>query len=183
MGVTPGGVHDEDSRVVADGLGESLGSLLLDDVTPSSEAGLGGVERLGLVLGVDEGGDGDVLEESRLSDLSLDRRSVDDEVSEVGEDLLGSVLTRDEVEKGGSVVDELRSGRSVDVLGLSSQIARLTVVHVSPATNVSCERTRKRKGMLVLTPRILNSTSARSILRRAISKVAPWVVHLTRRES
>lgn len=108
MGVSPGGVHDEDSRVVANGLGESLGSLLLDDVTPSSEAGLGGVERLGLVLGVDEGGDGDVLEESGLSNLSLDRRSVDDEVSKVGEDLLSSVLTRDEVEEGGGVVDELR---------------------------------------------------------------------------
>jgi hypothetical protein len=164
--------HDEDSRVVTNSLGESFGSLLLDDVTPSDSAGHRGVDRLGVVLGIDESGDGDLVEESGLSNLSLDARAVDDEVSEVGEDLLSSVLTRDEVEERRSVVDELGRRRSASS-SRPSTLAQLTVVQVSPATNVSWERTRKRKGMLVLTPRILNSTRARSILRRAISKVAP----------
>ena len=45
--------------------------------------------------------------ESGLARLSLDSRAVDDKVSEVGEELLSTVLRGDELEELRSVVDEL----------------------------------------------------------------------------
>lgn len=44
VSVTPCGVHDKTARVSTDSLGEGLGSLFDDDVSPSDFAGHGGVE-------------------------------------------------------------------------------------------------------------------------------------------
>jgi len=52
---------------------------------------------------------------SGFSLLTLDRRSVDDQVSEVTEKLLSTVLRGDEVEEFGSVIDESSPGVSFDV--------------------------------------------------------------------
>lgn len=51
VGITPGGVHDERSGILANGLGERLGALLDDDVAPSELARRGGVERSTLGVG------------------------------------------------------------------------------------------------------------------------------------
>jgi len=118
VGVAPSRVHDEDAGVLADGLGEAFGTLLLDDVPPSGLARLGGVERLGLVLRVDEGRNGDLLVNADVAGLTLDRRTVNGEVSEVGEELLGAVLRLDEVEELGGVVDERRPGVAFDIGGV-----------------------------------------------------------------
>lgn len=91
--------HDEDSGVVTNCLGESSRTLLLDDVPPSNGTRGRSVENLGFVLGVDKSRDRDLLLETGLSSLSLDGRTVDDKVSEVGEELLSSVLTGDKVEQ------------------------------------------------------------------------------------
>lgn len=110
--------HDEDTGVLPHSLCETFGTLLLDDVPPSSLARSARIESLGLILGVDKSGNRDFLMKSRLSLLTLDRRSVDDEVSEVTEKLLGTILGSDEVEKFGSIVDESGPGVSLDVGGV-----------------------------------------------------------------
>jgi hypothetical protein len=45
MGITPSGVHDESTRILANGLSERFRSLLDDDVAPSNLAWLAAVER------------------------------------------------------------------------------------------------------------------------------------------
>jgi hypothetical protein len=104
--------HNENSRVFPDSLGETFRSLLLDDVPPSGLTGSARVESLRFILGVDESRNRDFLVKSGFSLLTLDRRAVDDEVSEVTEKLLSTVLGSDEVEEFGSVVDESGPGVS-----------------------------------------------------------------------
>ena len=99
-------------------------------------------------------GDRDLLEKTGLAGLSFDGRAVDDEVTEVSEDLLRAVLRGDEVKEGRGIVDELRSGVRFGCERTRQE--ECTVVQVLPVTKTSCERTRKRNGMLVLTPGFSN---------------------------
>lgn len=104
MGVAPGGVHDQTALVATDGLGKGLRALAVDDLLPSLRAGLGDVERgSGLV---DHDGHDDGGLELRLPNLALDAAAVDGNVTEVGQQLLGTVLAANEGEELGGVVDE-----------------------------------------------------------------------------
>lgn len=125
VGITPGGVHDERSGILADGLGERLGSLLDDDVAPSELAGHRGVERRAFGISpVRELGDLDVGLEAGLSlqfvvrirlhgayrgtyHLPLDRAAVDSEIAQVAKKLLGTILGLDKFEEIWGIVDEL----------------------------------------------------------------------------
>jgi hypothetical protein len=104
VGVTPGGVHEKSSLVLADSLGESLRSLLDQDVSPSSLARNGDIDLLS--GGIVESGEDDVTLELGLSDLSLDGRSVDSNVSEISKKLLSTVLGLHQREERRSVIDE-----------------------------------------------------------------------------
>ena len=59
----------------------------------------------------------------------------------------------------------------------------MNVVQHEPSTNVGWESKESKNGMLVLTPRMRNSTRDRSIFRLEISYVEPLQVHLTNMES
>ena len=45
MGITPGGIHDQNTRVITNGLGESLRAVFDDDVAPTKCARVGGIQR------------------------------------------------------------------------------------------------------------------------------------------
>ena len=135
MRITPCSVHDENTRVLAHGLGECLGTLLDDDVAPADLAREGRVERRALgVFAVDKFGDVDLVPEAGFAGLALDRGAVDGEVSEVSEELLSTVLALNELEPLGSIVDELE-GVSGDAL--VRFILELTVVQVLPPMKTS----------------------------------------------
>ena len=132
-------------------------------------------------------------------DLALDRAAVDSEVAEVSEQLLRAVLALDELEEVGRVVDELMFGDEYE-----TSIGKANT-HGSPglATNEDIVRQQtEQEGdvglqmgthkfrfvhrqikLLTFTPRIRNSTRARSIFLLATSYVMPLTVHLTRRLS
>lgn len=101
--VTPGGVHDKHTRVLAYSLCECLRTMLDDDVPPTLLARQRGVEGRTIVgiLAVLELGDDDVILEAWLADLSLDGAAVDSEVAKVGEQLLSTVLTLHKLEQVG----------------------------------------------------------------------------------
>ena len=112
MSVAPRRVHDEHTRVLADGLRKCLGALLDDNVTPADFAGEGSVCRRAVrVFTVDKLGNDNLVLEAGLADLSLDRRAIDCKVSQVGKKLLGTVLALNELEEVLGAVDELMSIR------------------------------------------------------------------------
>jgi len=124
VGITPCGVHDEGTRVLPDSLGERLGTMFDNDVAPANSAGHGGVERgSGRVFPVGELRDDDVGLETGFANLTLDGTSVDGEVSKVGKEFLGTVLTLHELEEIGSVVNESGPGLALDenVVGKESE--------------------------------------------------------------
>ena len=108
MSITPGGVHDEHTGVFTDGLGESLGTVFDDDVTPSlltrNRAIEGGTVGVVAVL---EGGNNDLILETGFTLLTSNGTAVDGEITEVSEQLLRAVLALYELEKVGRVVDKL----------------------------------------------------------------------------
>jgi hypothetical protein len=109
--ITPSGVHDQRAGVLTHGLGERLGTLLDDDVTPADGAWLRCVERRACrVVAVLERWDDDVGFEARLAGLTLDGAAVDGQIAEVGKELLRAVLALDELEEVGGIIDELQSG-------------------------------------------------------------------------
>lgn len=110
VGVSPGGVHDKTTLVVSNGSSESLGALVDNDVSPSVLAGNGSVDILSLTIG-DLRNDG-LGSETGLSSLTLDRGSVDGEISKVLQEFLGSVLGSNKLEKLGSVVNERGPGET-----------------------------------------------------------------------
>ena len=119
MGVTPGSVHQETALVVADSLCECLRTLLLDDVAPSLLARLGDIN-LGAVR-ADDIGDDDLALEFGLPDLALDAAPVDGNVSEVRQELLGTVLAADQVEQLRGVIDESRPAISINEGGVGQE--------------------------------------------------------------
>lgn len=68
MSVSPGRVHDQDTRISADGFGESLGTLLENDLAPALFAREGGIKGRSLgIFAVDEFGDDNFFLESRFA--------------------------------------------------------------------------------------------------------------------
>lgn len=104
MGITPGGVHNEASLVGPDGLSKGSGTLADDNLPPALLGWPGNVENL--AGGVPEDGENNVSTELGLANLALDGAAVDSNISEVGKELLGTVLRVDEVEELGGVVNE-----------------------------------------------------------------------------
>lgn len=166
------------SRVSSNSLCESLRTLVDDDVPPSGETRLTGIDDLGRIVLLHELGDDGLLGESRRSRLSEDGGSVDGDVSEVGEELLSSVLGGDELEEIGSIVDELlrrrRGIRASSTRGSweeEEMDGRRTVVQVCPETKTSWVRSRKRKGMLVFERE--RGTGQRELRRREEGSSSP----------
>lgn len=83
--VTPCGVHDECTGVLADGFGKRLGTMLHDDVTPTHFTGQRRIQGRTVdgILPVLELGDDDLVLEARFSYLSLDGATVHREITEV----------------------------------------------------------------------------------------------------
>jgi hypothetical protein len=85
--------------------------MLDDDVTPADSARNGCVKRRALrIFPVSQLGNDEVCLETGLSNLTHDRTAVDGEVSKVGEQLLGTVLTLDKLEEIRGIVNELKYG-------------------------------------------------------------------------
>lgn len=104
VSITPGGVHDETALVGAHCLGEGLRTLAVDDLLPASGAGLGHVDEFaGIVVQL---GEDDLALEFRLTDLTLDAAAIDSQVTQVGQQLLGTVLAADQGKQLRGVVDE-----------------------------------------------------------------------------
>jgi len=116
--------------------------------------------------------------------LALDGAAIDGQVSKVSKEFLGTVLALDEFEEVRCIVNELENSSDYLEINLRGEI--LTVVQVFPPIKTSWVKRRNKKGIFVcqselkfhfwklrikltLTPRIRNSTRARSILRRATS--------------
>ena len=118
MGITPGSVHDEGSRVVANGHRERFGTLLNDNVAPSYLARQCGIEgwSVGVVAAL-QFRDNDLSLEARFTlrekdglnrtkmfrnlttnRLSFDGTSVDSKVAKVCQQFLSSVLALNEFE-------------------------------------------------------------------------------------
>lgn len=90
--------------VVPNSLGEGLGALFNDNVPPTGQARLAGVN--GVTLSVHNRGNHSISLETRLAHLTLDGGSVNSKVTEVGEKLLGSVLRVNKLEEFRGVVDK-----------------------------------------------------------------------------
>lgn len=97
VGVSPGGVHEKAALVITNSLGEGLRALLQDDVAPSLLARMGDID-LGTVTGNDLRHI-DLAPELGLANLALDAAAVDGNVTEVGQQLLGTVLAANQVEE------------------------------------------------------------------------------------
>lgn len=119
VGVTPGGIHEKSTLVLADSLGEGLGALLKDDVSPSLLVRVASIDLL--ASRVDELRDSDLTLELGLANLALDAAAVDGNVAEVGQQLLGTVLAANEVEELRSVVDEGGPAVSIDESGVGKK--------------------------------------------------------------
>jgi len=76
----------------------------------------------------------------------------------------------------------LKSHVAPEILSRSGFSSMKEVV-TTPASKTGCERTLSRKGMLVLTPRMRASCSARFMRRTTSSQLPPEAVYLTRSES
>jgi hypothetical protein len=96
VGVTPSCVHNQTTLVGANGFGKSLWALLNKNVSPSRLARDGCINDL--TLGGLEGGHNDIATEFWLSNLALDTASVNSQVSQVSQKLLGTILTANKVE-------------------------------------------------------------------------------------
>jgi hypothetical protein len=112
VSISPSCVHKKTTLVLADGLGEGLGSLLKNDVSPSLGARLGSIN---LLSGrVDKLRDLNLSLELWLSNLSLDAATIDGNITEVGKKLLGTVLTANEIEQLRGIVDESSPASSIN---------------------------------------------------------------------
>jgi hypothetical protein len=107
MRVSPSCVHDEGTRIFSDSFGEALWTFLEDDVAPANFTWHRCIKGRAIwIFAVLEGRYDDFGLETWFADLSFDGASVDRKVSEVGEELLGTILTDNKFEKIGRVVDE-----------------------------------------------------------------------------
>lgn len=137
VGISPGSVHDKGTGVSADCFGECLGALLDNDVAPPGEARRGDIQRRSIlgVLAVLELRDDDVLPETGFAliaefsrndtektricstyNLTLNGATVYGEITKVGEQLLCAVLTLNQFEELGGIVNELFFKNKVRIL-------------------------------------------------------------------
>ncbi len=119
VSITPSGIHEKTSLVLANGLGKGLGALLDDDVSPALLARLADVD-LGTIRSDDLRND-DVALKLGLTNLTLDGAAVDGNVAEVGEQLLASVLAAKEIKERRGVVDEGSPAVALDEGGMGEQ--------------------------------------------------------------
>lgn len=104
MGVTPGGIHQETSLVLADSLRKCFRALLNQDVSPALLAWYSGVDLVSSIIM--ERGKDDLSLELGLANLSLNAAAVDGNVTKIGQQLLSSVLTADEVKETWGIINE-----------------------------------------------------------------------------
>lgn len=140
MSITPGGVHDEASRVLSNSLCESGGSFLYENVAPTLLAR--SIHGNRLIVVVCEGRDDDIALELGFADLTLDRGSVDCEISKVLEELLGSVLRANEVEELWRVIDEGGPALAVDESRVSKEGTQERNIGLDTADTELDERTK-----------------------------------------
>lgn len=106
VGISPGRVHNQTTRVRTNSLGECFGAFVDDNVPPTFLTRLAGVQFLGRVLSILQRGNSGFVLETGLTVLTLDGTAVDSEVTKVGQKLGSSVLTGDQLEEIGSIIDE-----------------------------------------------------------------------------
>ncbi|KAG8964546.1 hypothetical protein FRC03_001650 [Tulasnella sp. 419] len=113
MSISPGSVHNQSSWIFTDSLGECFGTLLHDDVTPTNFTWDGSVEWWAIrIFTVLKSWNDDFSLDAGFADLTFDAASVDGEVSEVCQEFLSTVLSNDEFEEIGCIVDELKNEHS-----------------------------------------------------------------------
>lgn len=165
MGVSPRRVHDKTARILPYRFGKGCRALLNDDVPPALGAGNASVD-LCAVLEGDLGHDDTALELG-LADLALDLGSIDSEIAEIRQQLLSAILAANQRKELRTIAPKSANMKKSHVS--ETYVSSMKVVQQVPSIKVGWVRREVRKGMLVLIPRILNSTKARSIFRRAIS--------------
>ncbi len=68
VGVAPGGIHDQNTRIFANGLGEGFWALFDNNIPPPNCAWEGGIERRSFrIAAIDEFGNNDICFEARLA--------------------------------------------------------------------------------------------------------------------
>lgn len=104
VGISPCGVHEKTSFVLANSLGKRLGALFKDDASPTLLARLADVDLF--TCGSENFGGDDFALELGLANLALDRATVDSDISEICQQFLGTVLATYEVKQLRGIVDE-----------------------------------------------------------------------------
>jgi hypothetical protein len=129
MGITPCSIHDQATLVGTHSFGESFGTLLDDDVPPPRSAGHRGVDLLASIV-VDLG-NRYLSFEFWLANLALDLAAVHGKISEVCEELLGTVLGANEVEESRGIVNEGCPALSVDKGGVCEELNEKRYIRLS----------------------------------------------------
>jgi hypothetical protein len=104
MSITPSCVHEKTTLVLSDGLSECFRAFLNNNVSPTLLARYRSVNLLPSLI--KEFWHDDITLELRLSNLSLDAASVDGKVSQVSQQLLGTILAANEIEQLRGIIDE-----------------------------------------------------------------------------
>jgi hypothetical protein len=112
VSITPGCVHNEAALIGSDSLSEGSWALLVDDVLPSLSARNTHVD--GLPTVVEYRGHDYVTLEFGLANLTFNAAAIDGKISEVLKQLLSTVLTADQLEQLGSIIDECRPARALN---------------------------------------------------------------------
>jgi hypothetical protein len=104
MGITPGGIHEKSTLIGTNSLGKCLWALLNKDVSPTLGAWLRSIE-LAAILIMKFWND-DLALELWLTNLALDARTVDGNITKICKQLLSTVLGANQVEELWSIIDE-----------------------------------------------------------------------------
>lgn len=108
MSVSPSCIHDKRAWVLPDRFGEGLWTVLDDDITPTHLTRQCGVDGWAIyVVTILQLGNNNITFKARFTRLTLDRASVDCEISKISQELLSTVLALYKFEELRSIVDEL----------------------------------------------------------------------------
>ena len=119
VGIAPCGIHNHATLVRPNGLGESLGALLENNLAQTLLARLANIDLVAIVVG--KLWEDNLALEFGLTNLALDAAAVDGDITEVAKKLLGTVLTADKVEEGGGIVDKGGPAVSADKGGVGEE--------------------------------------------------------------
>jgi len=119
VGIAPCGIHNHATLVRPNGLGESLGALLENNLAQTLLARLANIDLVAIVVG--KLWEDNLALEFGLANLALDAAAVDGDITEVAKKLLGTVLTADKVEEGGGIVDKGGPAVSADKGGVGEE--------------------------------------------------------------